>query len=90
MSINSKRRPSAAKTVNHPLREQLATAIAGRIEYLGLKQVQAAEMLGLTQPRLNLLLRGHIEHFSLDALANLAARSGLTVRLSVTRPYGQN
>jgi predicted XRE-type DNA-binding protein len=89
MSTKAKRRPTTAKTVNHPLREQLATAIAARIEYLGLKQVQAAEMLGLTQPRLNLLLRGHIEHFSLDALANLASRAGLTVRLTVTRPYGQ-
>lgn len=89
MSTKVKRRPTALKTVNQPLREQLATAISARIEYLGLKQVQAAEMLGLTQPRLNLLLRGHIEHFSLDALANLAARAGLTVRLTVTRPYGQ-
>jgi predicted XRE-type DNA-binding protein len=39
--------------------------------------------LGLTQPRLNDLMRGRIDKFSLDALVNAAGRAGLTVRLQI-------
>jgi predicted XRE-type DNA-binding protein len=46
---------------------------------------EAAKKLGVTQPRLNDLLRGRIDKFSLDALMNLAARAGLSVRVKVVR-----
>jgi predicted XRE-type DNA-binding protein len=39
--------------------------------------------LGLTQPRLNDLMRGRIDKFSLDALVNVAGRAGLAVRLQI-------
>ena len=39
--------------------------------------------LGITQPRLNDLLHGKINEFSLDALLILAARAGLKVRIDV-------
>ena len=39
--------------------------------------------LGLTQPRLNHLLMGWINKFSLDALMNHAAKAGLNVTLKV-------
>jgi predicted XRE-type DNA-binding protein len=42
--------------------------------------------LGLTQPRLNDLLRGRITKFSLDALMKLAGQAGLTVRVEIMRP----
>jgi predicted XRE-type DNA-binding protein len=35
---------------------------------------------------MNDLLRGQIAKFSLDALLDIAARAGLTVRLDVRRP----
>jgi predicted XRE-type DNA-binding protein len=44
---------------------------------------EAARRLGVTQPRLNNLLRGRIRNFSLDALINLAGAAGLTVRLEI-------
>ena len=48
-------------------------------------QAAAAKALGLTQPRLNALLRGKIGLFSLDALVNIASRAGLNVRLVVKK-----
>jgi predicted XRE-type DNA-binding protein len=49
-------------------------------------QARAAASLGLTQPRLNALLKGKINQFSLDALVNAATRAGLQVDLLVTTP----
>ncbi len=48
-------------------------------------QAQAANRLGVTQPRLNDLLRGRVERFSLDALVGLAERAGLAVRMEIER-----
>jgi predicted XRE-type DNA-binding protein len=48
-------------------------------------QAESAKRLGITQPRLNDLLRGRIDNFSLDALVNLAARAGLSVRVKVAK-----
>ena len=42
-----------------------------------------AEMLGITQPRLNDLLKDRVDKFSLDALVSLAKKAGLRVTLSV-------
>jgi predicted XRE-type DNA-binding protein len=47
-------------------------------------QIDAARRLGITQPRLNDLLRGRVGKFSLDALVALAARASLTVHLEIT------
>jgi len=49
-------------------------------------QARAAARLGLTQPRLNALLKGRIAQFSLDASVNAATRAGLRVDLLVTAP----
>ena len=46
-------------------------------------QTEAAGRLGVTQPRLNDLLRGKIANFSLDTLINLATKAGLSVRLDI-------
>src|ERR1700704_5455325 len=46
-------------------------------------QAQAARRLGITQPRLNDLLKGKINKFSLDTLLTLATRAGLKVRIDV-------
>ena len=47
----------------------------------GLKQAQAAELLGISQPRVSDLLRGRVELFSADALIDLLARLGIKVRV---------
>jgi predicted XRE-type DNA-binding protein len=46
-------------------------------------QAEAAERCGVTQPRMNDLLRGRIARFSLDALVNIAAAMGRKVTLRV-------
>ncbi len=48
-------------------------------------QSDAARRLGITQPRLNDLLRGKIDKFSLDALFDLASRAGLKVSVAIKR-----
>jgi predicted XRE-type DNA-binding protein len=42
-------------------------------------------MLGVTQPRLNDLLKGRIDKFSLDALINHATKAGLDVKVEVSK-----
>lgn len=44
-----------------------------------LMQVDAAKLFGVTQPRVNLLLKGKIASLSVDALVNMLARAGFTV-----------
>lgn len=48
-------------------------------------QAVAAQRLGITQPRLNDLLRGRIEKFSLDALFDLASRAGMRVSVGTKK-----
>jgi predicted XRE-type DNA-binding protein len=51
----------------------------------GLTQLQAAKRLGITQPRLNDLLRGKIDKFSVDALVNMLAKAGKQVSVKVRK-----
>jgi predicted XRE-type DNA-binding protein len=51
----------------------------------GTTQAQAAKRFGITQPRLNDLLRGKIDKFSLDALVNILAAAGMRVELRVKK-----
>lgn len=67
------------------LRSELAIAVRAAVEAWRLTQAEAARRLGVTQPRLNDLLRGRVARFSLDALVGLAERAGLSVRLEVGR-----
>jgi predicted XRE-type DNA-binding protein len=74
---------SPAAAANMRLRSELMIAVRGVVEEWGLTQAEAAGRLGLTQPRLNDLLRGRVGRFSLDALVEIAGRAGLAVRLDV-------
>ena len=65
------------------LRSQTMIALVHWFEGSGLTQAVAAKTLGITQPRLNQLLKGKIEIFSLDALVNMATNAGMRVGLSI-------
>jgi predicted XRE-type DNA-binding protein len=67
------------------LRSDLMTRIERHVKASGLSQKDAAASLGVTQPRLNDLLKGKIEKFSLDALVNMLGRAGMRVGLSVKK-----
>jgi predicted XRE-type DNA-binding protein len=74
-----------AEADNLKLRSELMMRIEDFYRKSGMTQAQAAKVLGLTQPRLNALLKGRIGLFSLDALVNVASRAGLDVRLVVKK-----
>ncbi len=67
------------------LRSAVAVAVRAAVEGWGVTQAEAARSLGVTQPRLNDLLRGRVERFSLEALIGLAERAGLSVRVEVSK-----
>jgi len=73
--------PAAA--ANMTMRSDLLIAVERRVRSWNVTQAEAAQRLGLTQPRLNDLLRGKIDKFSLDTLINLAIRAGLAVRMDI-------
>ena len=67
------------------LRSDLMISIQQEVAAWGMTQTAAAGRLGITQPRLNDLLRGKVGKFSLGALVDLATRAGLQVRVEVER-----
>ena len=73
----------AAESQNLLLRSQTMIALVQWYEGSGLTQAVAARTLGVTQPRLNQLLKSKIEIFSLDALVHMATRAGMRVGLSI-------
>ena len=70
---------------NLKARSSVMMAIEQSIKSWNLSQVKAAKRLGLTQPRLNDLLRGRINKFSLDALMTIAAKAGLSVEVKIEK-----
>ena len=59
--------------------------IESDVKASGMTQSQAAQELGVTQPRLNQLLKGKIQLSSLDALAKMLAQAGMQVTVSVKK-----
>jgi len=71
------------EAANLSLRSELMDEIEAIIKQNGWKQTEAAKRCGVTQPRINDLLRGRIARFSLDALVNIASALGRKVRVSL-------
>jgi predicted XRE-type DNA-binding protein len=76
---------SPEEAANMKARSDVLTAIRKVVDGWDMTQAEAARKLGITQPRMNDLLRGKIDKFSLDALMNLAAKAGLSVQVKVVR-----
>lgn len=53
------------------------------IKEQGWTQVQAAEHLGVTQPRISDLMRGKINVFGVDSVLAMLARAGLQLEIKV-------
>jgi len=73
--------PEAATAMT--LRSNIMMAITEEVSGWATTQARAARRLGITQPRLNDLLHGKINKFSLDTLTSLAMRAGLRVRIDI-------
>jgi predicted XRE-type DNA-binding protein len=65
------------------MRSEVMIAISDKVQGWNTTQARAARRLGITQPRLNDLLHGKINKFSLDTLLSLATRAGLKVKIDV-------
>ena len=72
---------NAEEAANLKLRAELMRKIAALVQNSGWTQAAAAEHCGVSQPRINDLLRGRISRFSLDALVNIAASLGQQVHI---------
>lgn len=68
---------------NLKVRSTLMGRIRTIIESEELTQTRAAELFGVSQPRVSDLVRGKIELFSIDALVNMLASAGHQVEVSV-------
>ncbi len=67
------------------LRADLLIALRDRVASWKVTQADAAKRLGVSQPRLNNMLQGRIESFSLDMLTKLACRAGLRVEMKLKK-----
>ncbi|HEX8394977.1 MAG TPA: helix-turn-helix transcriptional regulator [Longimicrobium sp.] len=63
----------------------ISRLIACEIEARGLTQVQAAELLDTTQPKISSLVRGNLSGFSMDRLFRFLTALGMDVRVEVGR-----
>lgn len=71
------------QAANLQARAELMRQIAALLHESGWKQAEAAAHCGVTQPRINDLLRGRLSRFSLDALVNISTALGYRVRVKL-------
>lgn len=71
------------------VKAQLATKIGEIIKRRKLTQVQAAELLGMTQPKLSNLLRGQFRGISEAKMLECLTRLGRNVEI-VVKPAGRS
>lgn len=61
----------------------LVFKISAIIEKRGLSQVEAAELLGVNQPKISALLRGHLDGFSIERIMRFLAALDQKVEINV-------
>ena len=65
------------------LRAKLMRAVQDRVLASGASQRAAAQLVGVTQPRISDLMRGRIDLFSVESLVDMLVRLGMQVELRV-------
>src|ERR1700722_1289758 len=75
--------PNAAE---HSIKADLVLRIAARIKSKGLTQAKAASLLGLAQPDVSKLLRGHFAGYTYDRLFGYLNALGERVSIEVSEP----
>ncbi|MEH2416224.1 helix-turn-helix domain-containing protein [Nostoc sp.] len=71
------------------LKAELVGKISEIITNLNLTQIQAAEILGIDQPKVSLLIRGRLSGFSTDRLIAYLNKLGSDVEITV-KPKPEN
>ena len=70
----------------HLLKAELVTRIDKILRQRGLKQVEAAKLLGLSQPDVSRLLRGSFREYSVERLLRLLTALGRDVEIVIRKP----
>lgn len=76
---------TAGEAANMQAKTELMRQIVILIKNNTWTQAEAAQHCGITQPRMNDMLRGRISRFSLDALVNIAASLGQRVHIALEK-----
>ncbi len=71
------------QAANLRARAKLMHKIEAHLKKHDWTQAEAASRCGVTQPRINDLIRGRMSRFSLDALVNIATALGCRVRVDL-------
>lgn len=71
------------QAANLRARSALMRQITAIVRQSNWTQAEAAQRCGVTQPRMNDLLRGRVSRFSLDALVNIATAMGREVHFEL-------
>ncbi len=77
---------SGEEAENLKIRSTLMIQIRTIIERDQLRQVDAAALFGVSQPRISDLVRGKIDEFTIDSLVNMLAHAGHQVTVTVSTP----
>lgn len=70
---------------NLQVRAQLMAEIEKYIQKEKITQADAADLFGVTQPRISDLVRGKIHLFTVDTLISMLTHAGLSVSVQVKR-----
>ena len=73
----------------HLLKAKLVTHIDESIRLRALKQIEAAKLLGLSQPDVSRLLRGNFREYSVERLLRLLLALGRDVEIVIRKPRSQ-
>ena len=71
----------------HLLKAELVTRVEKIIRQRGLKQVEAAKLLGLSQPDVSRLLRGNFSEYSMERLLRLLTALGRDVDIVIRESH---
>ena len=64
------------------IKSKIMMTIEQHIKEQGMTQQQAAEKMGVKQPRISDLVRGKMDRFTIDMLVNMLSTLGLTVEIN--------
>ena len=68
------------------VKARLAHVISDAIKTRGMTQVEAAEFLGIDQPKVSRLVRGQLDGFSIDRLFCFVTLLGSDIEITVIEP----
>ena len=79
---------SSVESKNLTMRSELMIRLSHLIAERGLTQAQAANLFGVSQPRVSDLVTGKIDRFSVDTLIEMLGQAGVQVKLRILAEAG--